>query len=298
MSSRIVATCFFLVSALAVFTDPAAGQNSFPLKLDAHKRPLVEVSFQNGSTHMLLLDTAARRTALKNQLTTELNADMRSRSTIRHYSAAGVVALPLASLAELRVFGKSVERNVVALYPDYSPADGLIGFDTLRGQVFRFNPAAGKVDAWSHSGHLADDGWTMLQGRTNRVWDIVLESQINGHDFDILVVTGSSHTLIDLDAARKIFPNKNFRLFFGTWNVHRGLNAKPLNLDTITLKDFSIGPWQLGDLEVGATRLRVDEASGLKGKNVMILGSDVLMRAPIALDFRNQSVWVPAGVSR
>lgn len=276
----------------------AQSEGSYPLALDAHKRPLVEVSFENGSTHMLLLDTAARRTAFKNKLAAELNADLRSRSTIRHFSAAGVVALPLASLPELNVFGKTVRQNVVALYPDYSPFDGLIGFDTLRGQVFRFDPTGGKVDVWPHSGHLANAGWIMVQGRPNRAWDIVLETQINGHDIDILVATGSSHTLLDLDTARKIFPDKNFKLFFGTWNVHRGLNAKPLNLDTIVLEDFSIGSWHLGDLEVGATRLRLTEDSGLKDKNVMILGSDVLMRGPIGLDFRQQGVWVPSSTSR
>ena len=292
---RLAAICLLLIPGTQA---GAQTTGSFPLKFDRHGRPLIEVSFENGDAHMLLLDTAARRTAFKNQLADRLNANMRSRSTIRHFSAAGVVALPLASLPEMNVFGKVVRQNVIALYPDYSPNIGLIGFDTLRGQVFRFDPHAMKVDVWSHSGHLANEGWTLLQGRPNRAWDIVLETRINGHDIDILVATGSSHTLLDLDAARKVFPNKNFKLFFGTWNVHRGLNAKPLNLDTIVLEDFSIGDWHLGDLEVGATRLRLAEDTGLKGKDVMILGSDVLMNGPIGLDFRQQAVWVPGNASR
>ncbi len=266
-----------------------------PLKLDDHNRPMVEVTFENGDKHMLLLDTAARRTAFKNKLADNLGVEVRSRATIRHFSATGVVTLPYGWLPTLDIFGRTVNRNIVALYPDYLPANGLVGFDTLHEQVFRLNPKEGVIDAWSHSGQLAEDGWAMLQGRSNRGWDIVLKGTIQGLDMDILVATGSSHTLIDLDTARKLFPDRKFRPSFGTWNVHRGLNAKPLNLDTLVLEDFSIGPWQLGDLEVGVTRLKFDETSGLKGKNTMILGADVLMRAPIALDFRSQSVWIPPG---
>ena len=275
-----------------------------PFTLDASGRPVIELSFDNNTKQPVLIDTAARRTALKETFASQAGVERRGLNNIRHASAYGTLRLPLGSLDRLTVFNRRFRDNVVALYPDRSPlyiggeTRGLVGFDVMRGHVFRFDPNAGEVDIWSHSAELANDNWMIVQGRANRAWDLVLETNYMGVDLTILVATGSSHTLLGLETAQKMFPDRTFKMRFGTWDVHRGLSAKPTNLDTVKLENFSVGPWQIGEVEIGVTRLSFEAETRLKGKHVMVLGSDVLMRGPIAFDYRNQAVWVPTGATQ
>ncbi|MBO6506152.1 MAG: aspartyl protease family protein [Kordiimonadaceae bacterium] len=288
-----------IIACLLLCASTTATADTVPFTLDASGRPVIQLTFDNETKQSAVIDTAARRTAMKETVAFAAGVERRGLNNIRHASAYGTLRLPLGSLDKLTVFNRRFKDNVVALYPDRSPlyiggeTTGLVGFDVMRGHVFRFNPTSGEVDVWSHSAQLANDGWMIVQGRANRSWDLVLETEFQGVDLTILVATGSSHTLVDLETAKKMFPEKTFKMNFGTWDVHRGLSTKPTNLDTLEIEGFTIGPWDIGKIEVGVTRLRFEPETRLKGKNVMVLGSDVLMRGPIAFDYRNQAVWVP-----
>lgn len=297
--AQIVSTCLWLCC-----TSIAASADTVPFTLDASGRPFIELSFDNNTKQSVLIDTAARRTALKETFASQAGVERSGLNNIRHASAYGTLRLPLGSLDRLTVFNRRFRDNVVALYPDRSPlyiggeTRGLVGFDVMRGHVFRFDPNAGEVDIWSHSAELANDNWMIVQGRANRAWDLVLETNYKDIDLTVLVATGSSHTLLDLETAQKIFPDREFKMNFGTWDVRLGLTAKPTNLDTTELQDFSIGSWQIGEIEVGVLPLKYELETSLKGKSVMLLGADVLMRGPIAFDYRNQAVWVPSGATQ
>lgn len=295
MLQRIIYACICKM-LLMTATNAAAEDQSY--YLDAHGRPLVAASLGTGAEARLLLDTAARRTGLTNGLAAQAGAVARNRSRIHHFSSQGILSLPLAKLDKMTIFGKQVIRNTIALYPDNAPLQGIVGFDTLRGQVFRIEPENRIVHIAPHAGDIADAGWSMIEGRSNRYMGIVLTAQYQGEEIDVLLATGSSHTVLDRRVAKKLFPKKDFSVFFGITEVYQGLAPKALNLDIITLENFAIGPWHLGDLDVAVARLPVKQTIGVAKANLLMLGADVLMQQPLAFDFRNQSLWVPVEGTR
>lgn len=287
-------TVTFLLWGLFNQSAVYAATEDLPFHLDDYGRPLVEIAFSNGEKLDVLLDTAARRTAFTNDVATRQGARRRMRSTIRHFSSAGLLTLPLATLDEILLFGKPIRQNTLALYPDRVSASGLVGFDTLRGQVIRFSQETQTIEMLANSGRLAGEGWARIPGRNNRYMGIILKAQYGEHELDVLVATGSSHTILDRHAANALFPSKDFSVFFGTTQVYQGLPVWPRNLDTITLKNLAIGEWQLGDVDVTVDKLSASDATGVEGSKFLLLGADILMRQNIALDFRDHSVWVPA----
>lgn len=292
LASTLVTLC------LVILTTNSAVAEVYPFQIDAHGRPLLQVTFNNGDHANFLLDSAARRTGIVNALADKQLAKRQYRSTIRHFSSAGLLALPLAKLNAFSLFDRQITENIIALYPDDAIAKGLIGFDALRGQLLRFEPSAQAIHVTASPADIARQGWLRIDGRYNRHLGIVLSANYHNLEIDVLVATGSSHTILDRAAATRLFPDKNFSLFFGVNEVYQGLAPQPRNLDTIVLKDFSIGGWYLGNLEVTVAVLPSREATGYMDSSFMMLGADVLTRQNISLDFRDHAVWIPANDGR
>lgn len=283
--------CLAAICGIAA-TSPATAEN-LRLHIDTYGRPMVEVSFETGQSALMVLDTAARRTALTNSFADTVSAKKHFRSTIRHFSSGGILTLPLASLETLSVFGKNVTRNILALHPDRATAQGLVGFDTMRGQIIKIDPGARQVTTFSNAGALVDAGWRMISGRPNRFMGILLTATYEGQKLDVLIASGSSHSLLDRRAANALYPGRDFRLFHGTEQVYLGLSGTPLHLDKLVLKGFKIGDWSLSNLEVSVASLPVKDATDFQDSKLLMLGTNALMRTPIAFDFRSQSIWVP-----
>lgn len=263
------------------------------LKLDDYGRPLLPVYFSDGSRSLMLLDTSARRTGLKNKLAKKHAAQVHDFSSIRHFSAAGLTERPYATLYDLSLFGRKIEKNTIALYADNAMHDGLVGFDIYSWHILRFHAKDQAIELHANTGDVGRAGWQVIAGRYNRHLGIMLTTTYKGLEFEVLLATGTSRSLIDGNAARKLVKAGLVKKPDGGETAAMGIDARPRGLTYTVLSDFRIGPWNLGDLPVLVTNLPSRDATGYENSNFIMIGADVLMKQDIALDFRDFQVWVP-----
>lgn len=263
------------------------------LQLDDYGRPLLPIYFSDGSKSLMLLDTSARRTGLKNKLAEKHAAQVHDFSSIRHFSAAGLTERPYATLYDLSLFGRKIEKNTIALYADNAMHDGLVGFDIYSWHILRFHAKDQAIELQPNTGDVGRAGWQVIAGRYNRHLGIMLTTDYNGQEFEVLLATGTSRSLIDGNAARKLVSAGVVKKPDGGETAAMGIDARPRGLTYTVMPDFRIGPWNLGDLPVLVTNLPSRDATGYVNSNFIMIGADVLMNQDIALDFRDFQVWVP-----
>ncbi len=290
MFSKVILIC----AALTFVSATTAASETHKFQQDEFGRPLLPIQFADGSSSLMLLDTAVRRTGLKNELARRLSTKIRDYSSIRHFSSDGLVERPHGLLSELSLWGRRIEDNTVALYPDFASQDGTIGFDAYGWHIIRLHAKDRLIEFQPNTADINRAGWHVVDGRFNHHFGIVLSTTYNDEEFDILVATGASRTVIDINAAKKLAKAGIIEKPDGFQYIAMGLNPRDRGMNETVLPEFSIGSWNLGDLPVLVSRLPVRDATGNNNSNFIMLGADVLLAGDIALDFRDFQVWVPA----
>lgn len=284
----------FVCAALLLGSATALAAETHKLELDEFGRPLLPIEFADGSSSLVLIDTAARRTGLKNELAQRLSVKVRDYSSIRHFSSGGLVERPHGLLNELSLLGRRVEDSTVALYPDNALQDGIIGFDTYGWHIIRLHAKEQMIEFQPNTATINRDGWQVINGRFSRHFGILLSTTYHGEEFDILLATGSSRTVLDMEAAKKLGKAGAIEKPDGFQYIAMGLDTGNRGMNETVLPDFRIGAWNLGDLPVLVSRLPAYDAVGRRGSNFIMLGADVLLAGDIAFDFRDFQIWLPA----
>lgn len=284
---------FIILITMLALCGAANAAKQHPLTLDDYGRPLVPLEFADGSTSLVLLDTSARRTGLKNSLASKHDARLNDYSVIRHFSAGGLLQLPYATFDTFSLYGRQVKENAVALYGNKSMHEGLVGFDMYRWHVLRFAPDAPSLELLPNTAAVGAAGWQVIAGRPTRHRSIILTTEYAGHKFEILLASGSSRTVINAQAARLLAAEGKIKKPVGGERLALGIDPKVRYLKHTVLPEFKIGPWELGDLPMLVTSLQSDQALGYSTSNFIMIGADVLMSQDVALDFRDFQIWVP-----
>lgn len=293
MTFDFPARLWALMLGTVLVCTPAGADETGPYKFDAQGRILMPIELANGDSADFLLDTSARRTSFVNRLVENTGAKTYVRKSIRHFSAAGALSLPLARVPELSLYGRKVEDNIVALFSDKSSANGLIGFDMVRGYILHLEPESQTAHLMTHPGALADQNWRVLPGKPNRHLGIVLQAEIAGLPFEILLATGSSHSYISRKSAIALKEGMEMADYRRSFEIFNGLMPFPKVRQSFKLPAFDIEGWPVGPMTVGIQPIDKEDATGSKGGHVLILGADFLANRELAFDYRNFGLWVP-----
>jgi len=267
-----------------------------PLKFtrDEGGRILLPVSYSDGQTFHYMLGTNTRRLGIRESSRRIEGIKVYPRRTMRSFSPLGLLNLPLASVDNVSFDGRVLKDKFGGVYPANSSAAGLLGYDAFGAHIVYIQPESSTVTFLANSATFSNDQWQLLAGRPNRHGGIVLEVEFQGVLLDVLLDTSLSRSVLDREAAKVlgIDPGrggKNTRFIDVAIGVFPHMKTWPRT----KIEGLSHAGWMIGDLEAGVSRLPVEEATGKKEANLLILGSDVLTSSDIALDFRDHQVWVP-----
>ena len=216
------------------------------------------------------------------------------RRTMRSFSPLGLLNLPLVALSGITFDNRTLTENFGGVYPPNSSAAGLLGYDSFGAHIVYIQPGQSTVTFLANSSIFSNNHWQLLVGRANRHGGIVLEVEHKGVPLDVLLDTSLSRSILDRNAAMVLgiepgTGGKNTRFI----DVAVGIFPYEKTWPRAKIEGFAHKGWLIGDLDVGVSRLPVEEATGNATANLLILGADVLVKGDIALDFRGHQVWVP-----
>lgn len=294
-------TLFLFWAIWAALAAPVlADASTIPFKRDAYGRMLVPVTV-DGITHdCFLFDTAARRFAIAFKEEDLNSIVVEDRSSMNFMSSSGFLRLPLAQVSSLAVGRKELGKTYVARFPKGDTACGVAGFDAYNGFVMQVDPAQSVIRQLPHSGDLAAANWQFIDGSFNRFGGMLLKTTYRGQEITVMLASGLSASLMDYKTAKLMFPDK-FRkgpgyTLDGKWEAQflsRGIVGGPKQFESLTLKDFDIQGWKLGDIKVAVTRLNDERGISSKSDAFIMIGADVLAARPYAIDTRWHQVWYP-----
>jgi len=292
---RVLGAIILLAAALAV---PAVAETSMlPIKLDEYGRITVPVTLEGREQEQyFLLDTAARRSLLLNRDSDTPGVKLYQKGTIRHYSSQGLLRLPAATISSWLVGDRVVKNSIIGLYSDVAGAAGMVGNNVFLGRILHWKPTTDHLNVYTNTMPISGAGWHNVGGKPNRYFSMLLTTEYHGMEIAVLVATGASRTLLSSDAARKLFPasqawsenNVDYK------SIERGLGSERKNFRALTLHDFKIGKWDVGDIEVLSASFDTREITGFMNAPVLILGSDILLQHEVAFDFRDYQLWFKA----
>lgn len=274
----------------------AVAHAGVPIKYstDAEGRVLLPVSFSDGQAFSYMLITNARRLGIRESSKDVTGVTIYPHRTMRSFSPLGLMNLPLASFNDVTFDGRTLTDRFGGVYPANSTAAGLLGYDAFGTHIVYIEPEQSTVTFLANSSMFSNDRWRLLAGRPNRHGGIVLEIEYQGVLLDVLLDTGLSRSVLDIGAAKALgidpgTGGKDTRFI----DVAVGIFPHMKTWPRAKIEDLSHAGWSIGDLDVGVSRLPVEEATGKKDAHLLILGSDVLASGAIAFDFRDHQVWVP-----
>lgn len=277
----------------ALFTASAAAEEALPVELDEYGRMTVPIMLGEGAEERrFLFDTAARRSLLLNQDSNQVGLKRYEKGTIRHFSSAGLVRLPVARFEAWQLGDRVLKNSIVGFYPDSASGEGLLGNGAFWGRIVHWVPGASELRVYPNASKVSNAAWHNLGGKPNRHYGMLLRTEYRGIEIDILVATGASRTLLSSDSAQLLLPDYDWRSAKKRHvSAARGLGFDSKDYTVLRLPEFSIGKWDLGTLNVGLARFDLQETTGFRNANLLVLGADMLTKHEVAYDFRDFQLW-------
>jgi len=295
---------FFLVWArlLAFLAVAMLGRASFaaetlPVTFDAYGRMLVPVEiYGRMDVRHFLFDTAARYPVFLNRDSGALGIRMIDKGTLNHMDSSGRARLPVARVEAYALGSQIIEDAIIGVYPNWAGADGLMGNTAFHKRIVHWQPERKQLSIYPNLAPISGDDWMHLGGRPNKAYGMVLTTEYNGIEFDVIVATGTSRSIIGPDSVAKIFPE--------FWHpeaydedqprepIIRGLNPDLEEKRPVPMPGFAIGGWVIEDFVPVAAYVDKEALTGVMNANVIVLGVDALLGQEIAFDFRDFHMWV------
>jgi len=283
---------------IALFSFPIYSNEPIPFEYDQYGRILVPIEIGSDNIYPFLLDTASRRFSITDELLPQSHIKRHDHRTIRHMSSAGMYNLPLATLKQVSFGQNAREARIAAIFPKSRQIMGSAGFDAYHGYILHINPMHKQIELHANSGAFANADWQLITGNPNQYGGLLLETTYKGHNLTVVLASGLSTSILDIQAASALFPNrvnKNHVLpgkEDGVVDLQMGLNQKRYLEKTIVLEDFSIKDWHLGNLSVAIRGLSTQNKTGYTNSMLLMLGADVLAKTEMAIDGRSHQLWI------
>jgi hypothetical protein len=297
-----VRSLFHLILILVVSVGCSAtlkAADEIAYERDKFGRILVPIDLGDGQNRRFLLDTGARRFAVNAGMLPHKKIREFERSTINYMSSAGVLRLPLVKLENVGFIQNNREGLIAGVFPAKFKSVGIAGFDAYHGYILHINPAKQQLGLYGNVGSFALRDWRLITGNPNVYGGLLLETEYKGVALTVLLSSGLSKSMLDIQAAALLFPDKVTQFHvtpgkeYGTERVVMGLDPRQKVYSTLILKDFNIRGWQLGDIEVAVNHLPVRKNTGYINTAFLMLGADVLAEKEYAIDSRGHQLWLP-----
>lgn len=300
---RIYFAIAMIMAALASTAHTRADEKTVPFSINAAGYIVVPLEISGEEASCFILDTAARRFGITNEMADLPGAERVYRGMINHVSSGGNLRLPHARLHNLRFAGHELELGNSAIFPSRvanGPVScGVLGFDAYHGYVMRLNGPARRLELDPHSGDLARAGWRLISAEPNNQGALMIQTSYRGQELTVILATGLSRSMLDYSAAELLFPErfegkpKPSLKGHGATIASLGFLASEREYKTLLLPDFAIKSWHVGNVEAAVTRLPARVQTGHVKAPLLMLGADVLAHKDFALDTRSHQLWVP-----
>ncbi len=256
--------------------------------------PHNDISRRNKGPYKFIIDTAAQRTIVSNELADNLEFDLEKELKITTLS--GTVPIRTVYVPELTL-GKQDTIGLIA--PTFRRsalgADGILGLDSLQGQRILFDFKAEKISIAKQGEKLAKN-----TGRENTGREIIVRARrrdgqliftnatMAGFKVNVIIDTGSDSSIGNLALKRKLrLRDKNLSHI----NLLDVRGQKVPALYGVT-HDLRIGQARFSSLPIAFADIAPFEVLKIKNKPSIFLGMDALRTFErIAINFENRRIY-------
>jgi len=257
-------------------------------------RPLVQVDIGETYSNLFLLDTAANRPIIPTKSLVNSGQQVLKKAYLKHASSSGKMKTPVAWVPDLRLSGLSRGAFYSGVNRNNTTPQGLIGMDFLKGYVVRFSPEKSQLVLYPSNKAFSGAEWLSVDGTYTPSRTIMIETSYRGVQLDVLFATGNSRSVLSWEAYNEIKEATDHRLVGDDVCVRevcpQGLFENLKNAKTVTLKDFKIETFELGDIDVVYKHLSTTDYLGYREARLLILGADILRKIDFAIDTRNSDI--------
>lgn len=264
---------------------------------DAQGRRLIDVQVDHYGNFPFLIDTAASHTVLYRRLVDELGLEPIPRRSAAVITATGERPMRLYQVRRFSTLGTVLELERTIAMPDQNGPDtpyGIVGVDLMRGRVLMLGPdgaqlfeSAAVFEAAEHEGI----SWQRVDGRPVGRGSVALNVNIGGHTFPAVVDTGAGATVINRAAADKLRKVQGSEVEFRSTTLSAA--GGRMRAENAHVGRVSIGDVNLGSRDILVANLPVFNTYVPRSVPAVILGADILLSQPVAIDFNSWAIYLP-----
>ncbi len=246
-------------------------------------------SQRDKSPYKFIIDTAAQRTILSNELADNLEFDLEKELKITTLS--GTKPIRTVYVPELTL---GQQDNIGLIAPTFRRsalgADGILGLDSLQGQRILFDFKAEKISIAKQGEKLGRNNGREIVVRARRRDGqlIFTNATMDGFKVNVIIDTGSDSSIGNLALKRKLRLRDKNLLNIDLLDV-RGQKVPALYGVT---DDLRIGRARISSLPVAFADIAPFEVLNINNKPSIFLGMDALRTFDrIAIDFEDRRIY-------
>jgi predicted aspartyl protease len=251
-------------------------------------RLTVAVRLSNTGPYRFLVDTGADRTAISQQIVSQLK--LASESGAQLHSVTGVTTVSTAKVPNIemtRSRGQSVDA--VVLDSQNMGADGILGVDMLRSQRVQLDFATNLMTIVPSSSpdFRAEPGTIVVSGRRKNGRLIVTDAEANGTHLTVVVDTGSQLS-IGNEALRRALTGKSIKDPAERVELISVTGSKLMG-DYTFVRELKIGGITLKNLVVVFADAHTFGQLNLEKSPALLLGMNAIRAfKKVSIDFANR----------
>lgn len=263
---------------------------------DTQGRRLVDVQVDHHGNFPFLIDTAASHTVFYYRLVDEVGLEAVPRRSADVITATGQRPMRLFKVGRIATLGAVLELEHTIAMPDQRGPNtpyGIVGVDMMRGRILVLGPEGAQLfesTAAFEEGQVKDIVWQQVAGRAVGRGSVAVDVSIGGHIIPAVVDTGAGATVINLAAADKIRAAQASDVEFRSITISAA--GGRVRAENVHISRLSIGGVNLGPKDILAANLPVFSTYVPYTVPAMILGADVLLSQPVAIDFDSWAIYL------
>jgi predicted aspartyl protease len=260
-------------------------------------RMLAPVTINGAGPYAFIVDTAAERSVVTQELALELNLQPAGRS--RAVTMTSARSIPLVRLPQVSFGAAPRDLNVFSVAGGNVGAAGVLGIDALRDQRVVLDFEAGEMRVGPAPRRRPEIGPDdiVVQGRRRFGQLVLADADALGVPVDVIVDSGLEVS-VGNEALRRLLIQRN-QTFQRVAIV--SITGEALGADWTRVDNLRIGGFELQGLPVAFANAYFFERMRMKRTPALLLGMDALqIFRRVTVDFRNRNaVFVmPEGMER
>ena len=306
--ARLIATIVFVsgvAPASADATMPAPDARStdpIAAKFDYGRRLIAPVRVEGGGPHDFIVDTAASKTILFQNLATRLTIEPHDGPDISVLGLTGVRVAPPFRVGDISLGAKTLADHIAPILPDWRDAartpQGILGVDFFEDDVVVFDPSERTIRIFPPEDRqlktlLASWRRADLRRSTFDISDTplyIVDVRLGRSSIPFLVDTGSDSTFVN-------FPSLDFLNVLPKRSRQKSKDGiSDVHGDTVEAFILHTPPLTIGQARWPESTMLVADAEiisqiGFGDEPFGVLGLDFLTRQRFAVDFANNAIW-------